>query len=237
MVYDNEHLEIEYSKVGQLTWNQGDFNEEWLQASRDLFEVESLENKAPVPKKLEVYALVSGLEFSQKMQKFVVNLQHEIDQILGSSVTRYWVEPRNLGVEYCVFKWPDQQWNADMNNAAWSVLNEIQFTPFNLNVSGIQINRDGCVILKGFDQFQAIQRIRNKIKDSLQFLPKRQSKWAHVPIGRVLDPVGKDRFKKLQEFVNANKLKDLHTELISDAKFVHETQWYMVQHEVIMRIN
>jgi len=236
MDYDLESLNNEYNKVGHLTWLESDFKRSWLQSSRDLFDDDSLSAKVPTPKNLEVYALVSGLEFSKKMQDIVANLQLEIDKIIGPSITRYWVEPKNLGVEYCVFKWPDQQWDVEIKEGVCAVLREVNFTPFNLYICGIQINRDGCVILKGYDQFQTIQNIRKKIKSSLQFLPEKQSRWAHVPIGRILDPVGESKFIKLQEFVSANHAMHFHTEMIDDAKFVHEKQWYMVQREVIMRI-
>ncbi len=235
-MYEIQSLNEEYNKVGHLTWLNRDFNWTWLQSSRELFDDVSLNTKVPIPKNLEVYALVSGLEFSKKLQDFVVSLQDEIDQIIGSSITRYWVEPRNLGVEYCVFKWPDQDWDTGIKEKVCSTLSEIRFTPYNLNICGIQINRDGCVILKGFDQPQAIQSIRKKIKSSLQFLPEKQSNWAHVPIGRILEPVGEDKFVRLKKFVSANHNTHFHTEKINDAKFVHEKQWYMVRHKIIMRI-
>ena len=70
--------------------------------------------------------------------------------------------------------------------------------PFLFSVFGIQINPDGCVVAKGYDEGAAIFRVREELKASLSFFPKRQSGWAHIPLGRILEPVGEEKFSKLK---------------------------------------
>jgi hypothetical protein len=229
-------LNLEYDKVGNLTWEEPDFLIDSLESSRALFISSSLSQKDPTPKDLEVFALVSGLEFSKKLQDLVVELQLEIDRITNHA-TRYWVRPENLGIEYCVFKWPADRWNSSLTDAVHNKLTEIKFLPFNLYIGGVQINGDGCVILKGFDQFQSLFRIRNTLRDKIDFLPKRQSNWAHIPIGRILDPIGEQNFNHLRDYIQKRKFLHIHTELINDAKFVHETQWYMEKKIILKRIS
>ena len=234
--YAFDTLNVEYDKVGNLTWEEPDFHIDSLESSRALFIPSSLSQKDPTPQELEVCALVSGLEFSKKLQGLVVELQLEIDRITNHA-TRYWVKPENLGIEYCVFKWPTDSWNSSLTVAVHNKLTEIKFLPFNLYIGGVQINRDGCVILKGFDQFQSLFRIRNTLRDKIDFLPKRQSNWAHIPIGRILDPIGEQNFNRLRDYIKKIKFLHFHTELINDAKFVHETQWYMEKKVILKRIS
>jgi hypothetical protein len=123
-----------------------------------------------------------------------------------------------------------------MQERVCSALADINFNPFNLYIGGLQINRDGCVVLRGYDQFQSIFRIRDQLKKTINFFPEQQSGWAHIPIGRILNPIGINNFIKLREFCYKNRCINLHNELIVDAKFVHEKQWYMEQHQVLLKI-
>jgi hypothetical protein len=230
-----ENLELEYSKVGDLTWVENDFLDKWLDSSRSIFTDESMIKHDPVPRDFEVYALVSGLPFSLNLQNFVTNIQERIDEIIGPKL-HYWVKPENLGVEYCVFKWPNDPWSEFFFERINLGLSTLIFNHFNLHIKGIQINRDGCVILKGFDEEQGIFNIRRNVKGLVEFLPKKQSNWAHIPIGRILNPIGTDKFVELRKFINEHKSRHLFTELITDAKFVHETRWYMEKHKIIKQI-
>ena len=236
MDHSYEALNQEYDKIGRLTWAERDFCSEFLESSRSLFTPTSLSLKTPEPKELEVFALVSGLEFSIQLQNLVLQIQFEIDQIIGLT-TRYWVKPKNLGVEYCVFKWPTDNWDSARTEVVLEVLRKTQFEKFNLVIGGIQINRDGCVILKGFDENKSLSNLRGNLRGQVNFLPKKQSNWAHVPIGRILDPIGGCNFDALRDYISRHNTEYIHTELINDAKFVHERQWYMEKRDILMRIS
>ena len=69
-----EDLESRYSEGGNITWDRSDFNVEKLESSRDLFTLESLENRSPITKRLEVYALLSGLPFENDFDRKIFNL-------------------------------------------------------------------------------------------------------------------------------------------------------------------
>jgi len=105
-------LNESYDRVGQETWKNKDFNSSSLEVSRSLFTEDSLIRRNPKPKNLEVYALLSGLPFDGGFSRELVKVQKEIDQILDGSL-RYWVLQDNLGLEYCVFKWPEYDWNKE----------------------------------------------------------------------------------------------------------------------------
>jgi len=224
-------LEESYNKVGKRTWENSDFNKSLLETSRDLFTRRSLMANDPKPKKLEVYALLSGLPFENSFVSELVKIQQKIDKVLDGSL-RYWVLPANLGVEHCVFKWPDCEWNQDWETNIYSKLPIIN-KPFKFVIFGIQINPDGCVVAKGFDEGGAIFKLRNQLKVKLNFLPVRQSGWAHIPLGRILEPIGEFKFSELAQL--CTKLSNVYITSceIKTLKFVHETQWYMEDKNIL----
>ena len=103
-------LEKSYNKVGEKTWENIDFLESNLKISRNLFTKESLLARNAVPKKLEVFALLSGISFSNPFINKILSIQNAIGKILKNKLY-YFVSPKNLGLEYCVFKWPEQEWD------------------------------------------------------------------------------------------------------------------------------
>jgi hypothetical protein len=225
-------LKKSYSKVGDLTWHHEDFLDENISSSRSLYTLQSLSDRRPKPKNLEVYALVSGLSFRLDFIRCLVSIQKQISEILGESL-HYWVEPDNLGVEYAVFKWPDDPWDGANLKIIKNTLASIQTSSFDFSIRGIQINSDGCVIAKGFDQSNTVFQIREQLKSELPFIPRKQSGWAHVPLGRILEPVGKEKFARLKRTMEPLLNKDIATTEIKVMKLVHETRWYMEEKSIL----
>lgn len=226
-------LEKSYSKVGDLTWQYEDFLEENINSSRNLYTLKSLSDRCPKPKNLEVYALVSGLSFRNNFTRRLVAIQEQISKTLEDSLC-YWVKPNNLGVEYAVFKWPDDQWDKANLKIVKNALVSIQKPSYHFCIRGIQINSDGCVIAKGFDQSNTLFQIREQLKSDLPFIPKKQSGWAHVPLGRILEPLGKQKFARLKKLMEPLLKKDIATTEINDMKLVHETRWYMEEKTILV---
>jgi len=227
-----DYLRDAYDLVGNKTWTEEDFTDNSLAASRALFTNESLQSRRPTPKSLEVYALLSGLTFPEKFCSSLVGIQNLITDILADRLC-YWVKPVNLGVEYCVFKWPEEHWDKKNFSIIDDFLQSVHEEPFNFHILGIQINPDGCVIAKGFDEGRQIFRLRERLKAEIPFFPIRQSGWAHIPLGRILEPIGKDRFAKLKKLINVISNKPICSTRILDMKFIHETRWYMEERKVL----
>lgn len=219
-------LERSYRAVGDLTWSAPDFLETNLRVSRDLFTPESLLGGAPRPKKLEVFALLAGLPFAEEFMRSLEAVQQEISAVIGDR-THYWVAPENLGVEFCVFKWPSGPWQQEWLGTVEHALAAIREPAFEFEVRGIQVNPDGCVVAKGFDGGGALFRIRERVKTDIPFLPRRQSGWAHVPLGRILEPLGADRFAQLGGLIRTLSGAVLAKTQIASMKLIHERRWYM----------
>ena len=229
-------LNCSYEQVGNKTWELDDFSSVTINRSRQLFTDESLLSRKPVPKELEVFALLSGIEFEREMTSKLIKLQEDLSTILQDSL-HYWVSAENLGVEYCVFKWPDGEWHDTWVEPTNSALSSLKVSPFLFSIYGIQINADGCVIAKGYDEAASISNIRTTLKSNLDFFPEKQSRWAHVPMGRILEPVGSEKFERLRLFIANIKDQFIVASRLDSAKFVHETQWYMEEKEVLCELS
>ncbi len=219
-------LRESYQAVGERTWLTEDFEESNLEISRNLFMPESLEARKPRPKALEVFALLSGLPFPDDFIGKLVAVQMQISEILGERL-HYWVAPGNMGVEYCVFKWPTDAWEDEWLSSIQNVLAGFSLPSFRFFIGGVQVNPDGCVVARGYDEDSAMFLVRDRLKSELPFLPEKQSGWAHIPLGRILEPLGVEKFARLASLVS--EISDLPIALtkIDTMKLIHETRWYM----------
>ncbi len=222
-----------YEEVGNRTWLSGDFIESNLESSRNLFTPESLASRQPRPKGLEVLALLSGIPFRADFVNELVQMQEQFAVVLGESL-RYWVAPANLGLEYCVFKWPNDSLTQEYVNFIRKVLGELHYPSFTFSIRGVQINPDGCVVAKGFDDGSILFEIRKRLKAEIPFLPVRQSGWAHVPLGRILEPLGNEKFVKLCHLAEAMKDTPVFSTELDILRLVHETRWYMEEKTILV---
>jgi len=225
-------LKESYDKVGKQTWNHSDFQKKEISISRSYYTDKSLLLRKPSPKNLEVYALLSGLPFSTNITEKLISVQNEITKILGESL-HYWVKPNNFGLEYCVFKWPDDDWNSSYLPIIKEEISFVESNSFLFHIHGIQINPDGCVVAKGYDENGVIFDIRRKLKEKLYFLPDKQSEWAHIPMGRILEPVGALKFSKLNKFIDKVYDEFIVSDVIDSLSLVHENRWYMEERSIL----
>lgn len=221
-----------YRVVGDRTWLEEDFSENNLENSRNLFTPESLQARKPQPRMLEVYALLSGVAFAKDFTDRLTAVQMRISEILGEHL-HYWVAPQNLGVEYCVFKWPADSWDEQWCGVIKKVLNSFPKQVFNFHIGGVQINPDGCVVARGFDENAEMFRVRTLLRERIPFLPGKQSGWAHVPLGRILEPLGTERFARLGRLIGEIDDQLIASTEIEVMKFIHETRWYMEERETL----
>jgi hypothetical protein len=227
----DKELKQSYDFEGKKIFYIKSLSSKSLQNSINLFENKSLIIKKPKPIDVEVYTLVSGLTFSSTLIKEFEKIKKEIDIILNDTLC-YWVKPENLGVEYCVFKWPSDLWCKNWLNQIISFINTKEYASFDLKISGIQLHTDGCIIAKGYDGGK-VREIRSDLMSNLEFIPSRQSNWAHIPLGRILEPVSGNIFNELKKKMTQLSDKDIGIEKIIDQKLIYETRWYMEKKEIL----
>ena len=221
-----------YNNASKAFFENNDFLIANIQSSTSLFTKESLKIGIPKPKELEVYALLSGISFEYKLQKRLFNIQKEISSIIPKNL-KYFVHPENLGIEHCVFKWPQEKWDSDKEKQVNNLLKIYPFEPFNLEIIGVQIHPDGCVIAKGYDKSLQMNKIRSFFKKNLDFFPEKQSNWSHIPLGRILEPIGKKKYSLLKNYILQNRNKKFASTIIKDFKFIFEKRWYMEDRSLI----
>tara|TARA_Y100000591_G_C21760549_1_gene659864 strand:+ start:448 stop:1161 length:714 start_codon:yes stop_codon:yes gene_type:complete len=224
-------LQNSYNSVGKKVFNINSLSQNLIQESIDLFTIESLKNKTPRPIDVDVYTLVSGLPFSRVLIDTLLNIENDIMKELQRTLC-YWVKPENLAVEYCVFKWPKDNWKNSWLEEITNFLDKKHYKAFDFKISGIQLHEDGCIIAKGFDD-GFIRNIRSDIMNNLKFLPNKQSNWAHIPLGRILEPVPENVFFKVKQIIRSLSNINICEENVIDAKLIHETRWYMEKRETL----
>ena len=221
-----------YDEVSSKTWNSKDLKKKNLKNSVSLFEYK---NKNIIPKRLEVIALLSGLPFSRKLTNKIISTQKKIN-LITRGIDQYWVKKNNLGLEYCVFKWPHDNVEKIKIQEISNFISKLNIPKFHVLFDGCQLNPDGCVVVRGYDVSKKIYYLRNLVKNNISNIPKKQSSWYHIPIGRILEPVGSDNFKKLKNFFYKNFEGWNHLEEIKNLKLIHEFQWYMETRKTLISV-
>ena len=164
-----------------------------------------------------------------------MSIQKRINKIIGSH-NHYWVKKNNFGLEYCVFKWPEQKLKRAQLKKILGFISNLKFKNFSILFDGCQLNPDGCIVIRGYDITNDITNLRKLIRRKISFLPKKQSKWFHIPIGRILEPINEEQFFKLKKFFEKNSRGWKHYEKINSIKLIHECQWYMEKRKTLIHI-
>jgi hypothetical protein len=231
-----EELIKSYNIVFHKTGSQGELLPENIEISRRLFTHESLELRDPVTKDFNVIALLYGLPFNVEQLEILGSYVLDLKDILGNTLN-YFVKPQNFGLELCVLKWPEEKGDKklilNVQNCISGLARE-QLSEIEIEIHGMQINPDGCVVARGVDKNGEFRKLRRIIFEMVPQLPKRQSQWVHIPIGRVLEPVDDKKFRRLiHYFEDSIQSKPLFFGNIGSLKMIEEFQWYMEKHNVL----
>lgn len=220
-------LKSSYEKELNLFLLKNNISKNDIKNSIQLFENESILNSNPVPKKLEVVGIVSGIPFDDDFQKKIIKIQSILSRSLGSTL-HYNVKAKNLAVEYLILKWPSDNFPEETIERTKDYLTNTKFKKFVFTIVGVQIHQDGCIILQGISEEMSIHKIRKNIIGNIPNLPQKQSNWAHVPLGRFLEPLDNLKKKLLNEllFDLNNDFPTFNTE-IKSFHLIQEHRWYM----------
>ena len=126
--------------------------------------------------------------------------------------------------------------NSDTFEIGKEFLSNFRQTAFPVQFNGFQINRDGCIVARGIDQTGIIRSSRTSLQKK-GIIPQRQSNWAHVPLGRILEPFSYQSYLKMIEITGKSQKTTFHTEIIDKVNLVHELQWYMENKRIIASID
>ena len=218
-------LKNSYEEVFAKTCRETGLLEDGIIESLSFFDYDKNQDVF-TPKNLQVSALLSGIQFSKNLQSRVEALQNKISEMLGPG-PRFWVKPENLGVEYIVTKWPKNEVVETSNELQFlELIDKLELKKFTLNVSGFQFHSDGCVVLRGYDDGN-ILNLRKTLMEKFPWIPRQQSGWAHIPIGRLLTQLTREQHSSLVAMCKGSFENLIFAEEISSIHYVHESQWYM----------
>lgn len=229
MKFDEDHfnhLENSYREVGCKINDRDDFMLAELESSLSLFHQESPLDITARPINVDVFAVLAGISFENTFLKLIDSIHMRLLEIIKDK-RFYLVAPKNLGVEYAVLKWPEDKHDPKIIEQALSILDNFNGDTFSLKVFGIQVHTDGCIILKCVDQGQSIFKLRKILLSCVENIPKKQSNWVHIPLGRILSPIGKSRMVDLKALLSEIDYELDYDILIENIHIVHEKIWYM----------
>ena len=210
--------------------------EENILHSKKYFEESSLLSREPVPKNLDVYCIVAGLPFQGDFTNYLKNIKEKLSSILVDSLY-YLVNDSCQAVELLVAKWPDDDFNENINNALITYFKNTKFKPITLKTKGVQIHDDGCIILRCLDENARFRLLRQDIISKIDILSKKQSSWVHIPIGRILEPLDFKKTFLLKKFCISSQSSKSYKATIDRFHFVHEHQWYQTKIDFLHTFN
>ncbi len=218
-----------FSKLESLT-------KEHVSISKKYFENSSLLDRNPIPLKLDVYCVVAGLPFEIAFIKYLRDIKTKLLNILGNSLN-YLVQDSCHAVELIVIKWPDDYFNETISKRLIKYFKNNSFKPITLRTAGIQVHDDGCIILRGIDENSQFRLLRKDIINKLGQLPKKQSNWVHIPIGRILEPLNIEKTTLLKKFCLSTQISPQYKTIINKLYYVHEHQWYQTKIDFLHTFN
>jgi len=203
-----------------------------VQPSRDLFISDSLSILRPKPKDLDLICLVVGLPLYADLISYAANIQDDISALLDDTLA-YLVKPQSLAIEVCVLKWHTDQ-TCHVNLAEFiEFLDSYHFESFKAIFNGFQFHSDGAIVLRGIETSGLLATLRSEITHLFPRIPKIQSKWFHVPLGRILDSVPERTFMSLKDKCVESHSRFSKEFSINRLHLVHEHSWYQTNYTTL----
>ena len=226
-------LEHRYQTLKERLLSLDDFSPECLTTSRNLFDFHGGEI---VPKRFEVWTTLAGLPVPEPLTIRFQSLFEQIVRLLPDSTRFYQVRPENYHWELLIIKRPLETVEEKLLAKTTEILREVlqDFQSFSMNYRGFLVTPDGTIIVKGYGEFD---RLREQLRRRILWASPQQSNLGHISLGRILDPLGEGSFRELKGLVQASENEDYGELNINWVKYVHESQWYMENQEVIATFN
>ncbi len=224
-----ELLDQRYGKIIHKFVSQSDFEGKDIEKSRALFD---FEREKIIPRRFEVWTCLVGLPMPDDLTIRFHQIVRNVRRIIPANTPFFAVQQQNYHWEVFIIKRPAEQVSAEDIRNTPQILHEVfsEQAPFPVVYRGFAITNEGVVMAKGYGQFDDL---REKLTRRIPFASSYQSNLGHVSLGRILRPVGRDKFAQLKKAV-ADSTNDYYGELsVQNIKFVHESQWYMEDQEVI----
>ncbi len=207
-----------------------------LRSSKDLFNPLSIKKREPCPKALELFCILAGFPFNKNVIKYLEDFKRSISNVLNDSL--YYLVPNNqLAMELAIIKWQNQSYNENAIILSQKFLSNYSYKPLMFKIQGFQFHDDGAIVARCFDKFGLFRSLRSSLLSSVKELPKKQSSWCHIPLGRILEEINTNKLKQLREQMVLSQRSFSPEFNLFDIKIVHEKSWYQSDSEILYTFN
>ena len=231
-------LESRYRAVWEATRTNKQLSAEGVARSRFFFEFGAAHCETPVPKRFHTCAIVCGLPFPASVQRAFEDVWQRCLAVLDHPLS-YGVEPANRHTEVFLLQEPHERFASQaMAAAVQATVRAAQTTrAFRVAYRFPFMTPDGTIVVPGFDApYGTVDALRSRLKASAIPCPEKQSQWFHVSLGRILDPIRETRLKPLLDLTESHWGEVITEVTIGELLWIWEKQWYMVDREVLSRI-
>lgn len=238
---ENTSFEARYLTVWQRTLDKGKLTPEDVAQSRFYFDFDN--SADPTPKLFSTFGVVALLPMAVEIQE---ELQRAWDHSMAllNHPLAYGVEPPNRHVELILFSRPEEQLpERVIYESIEKSYEKIRVKPtqaFTVTFQHPFMTPDGTIVVPGYPSpTSAVDDFRKVVRDAVGEgnIPKRQSQWLHISLGRVLEPLTNKRLepflRECQEFWG-KPIVDL---AINRVLWTHEKQWYMLKRDVLHEVH
>jgi len=235
MVTQHQHpLEPRYRAVWETTLQDRQLSAEHVADSRFSFD---FQNKQPVPKRFDTYAILCGLPFSQSAQNVLERCWQRCLSVLQHPLA-YGVSPANRHTEIFLFQRPEEMFSrAEVQTgiqASLPIAGEVH--RFKIVLRHPFLTPDGTIVAPGFDEpAGTIDALRARLQQAVTACPKKQSQWLHVSLGRILEPIAEKRLRPLLDRMQSLWGEFIDEAVVDEFLWIWEKQWYMADREVLDR--
>lgn len=229
----NNVLKEKYKKVFDETVAQKELAKEHVEKSKFFFSFNG--NGRPVPKRFDTYGIVCCLPFPAEFQQILEDLWREFLKILNNPLS-YGAEPANRHVEIFLFQRPEESFGEDeiKEGIKYSLETAKTMKPFKIKFSYPFVTPDGTIVVPGYDFPEgAVDSFRGALCRGLKNYPKKQSQWLHTSLGRILEPIDRDRLSSLLSKIENNWGKSIGEIEVKEILWTYEKQWYMLDRVVL----
>jgi hypothetical protein len=232
-----------YLKVWWATQAQGELPPEQVEHSRFFFDRDPtgkilLSHGNPVPSRFDTFAIVCLLPFPIEFQQTLQHFWEEYMKLLGMPLS-YGVLPENRHVELFLFQRPEEVFPREVVESEMKKTLPLasKLKPFTLSFHYPFMTPDGTIVVPGYDEPAGhVENFRTLLRSNLLIYPKKQSMWLHTSLGRILEPLSKERLKSLLTLMEKHWDEPIGTVKVSELMWTHEKQWYMVDKEILNRV-
>ena len=228
-------IESRYQQIRQKVDELTDFPDAEQAKSRALFDLIDLKNGVVRPRRFDVWTCLAGLPLPHELTQSFQEIARQVENLLPPQVIFYQVIPANYHWEVFIIKRPTEQIYLENLTKAVDILREIfsKESPLHIAYRGFLVTPDGTLLVQGTGEFD---RLRQKLREAIPFASSKQSQLGHISLGRILDPLGEEKFCQLKQMVRDSQNEVYGEWAITEVKYIYERQWYMEDKEVIANL-